>query len=161
MIYLARPSLYSHVVRLHHTGLPVEGGHRGMRRPKKRSEQFPNKRKIRSKHVPQEELEAAAVRATYAPSPYHCKENGRLRRRIKPATPCPRNFTLQEAGNAIRAAIRARRVSQDWVNGFPRRLWHREGDQWYEASTNAGTAGTYHAYPLEPASLPVGLQYEL
>lgn len=52
-------------------------------------------------------------------------------------------------------------VSQDWINGFPRRLWHREGDQWYEASTNAGTAGAYHAYPLEPASLPVGLQYEL
>jgi hypothetical protein len=67
-----------------------------MRRPKKRSEQFPNKRKIRAKHVPQEELEAAAVGATYVPSPYHCKENGRLRRRIKPATPCPRNFTLQE-----------------------------------------------------------------
>jgi hypothetical protein len=132
-----------------------------MRRPKKRSEQFPNKRKIRAKHVPQEELEAAAVGATYAPSPYHCKENGRLRRRVKPATPCPRNFTLQEAGNAIRGAIRARRVSQDWINGFPRRLWHREGDQWYEASTNAGTAGTYHAYPLEPASLPVGLQNEL
>jgi hypothetical protein len=105
-----------------------------------------------------EEIEAAAVGAKYAPSDYHCKENGVLRRRVKPATPCPRDFTLQQAGNAIRAAIRARRVSRDWINGFPRRLWHKEGDQWYEACTNTGTAGTYHAYPVEVVSLPPGLQ---
>jgi len=129
-----------------------------LKRPKKLIDKFPNKRKILAKHVPADELEAAAVGAKYAPSPYHCKENGRLRRRIKPATPCPRDFTLQQAGNAIRAAIRERRVSSDWVNGFPRRLWHKEGNQWYEGSTNAGTAGTYHAYPVGIPGLPVGLQ---
>lgn len=128
-----------------------------MKRPKRREEKFPNKQKILAKNVPQDMLDAAAAGAKYAPSPYHCKENGRLRRRVKPATPCPRIFTLQEAGDAIRTAIRNRRVSRDWVDGFPRRLWHRVGEQWYEASTNAGTAGTYHAYPLEPAGLPAGL----
>ena len=132
-----------------------------MKRPKRRDERFPNKRKLLANNVSQDMLEAAATAAKYAPSPYHCKENGRLRRRVKPATPCPRVFSLQEAGNAIRRAIRSRRVSRDWINGFPRRLWHKEGDQWYEASTNAGTAGTagtYHVYPLDPAGLPAGLQ---
>jgi hypothetical protein len=128
-----------------------------MKRPKKR-DGFAGKLKVLAKYASAEMIEAAAVEAKYAPSNYHCKENGRLLRRVKPATPCPRNFTLQEAGNAIRAAIRARRVSRDWVNGFPRRLWHKEGDQWYEACTNVGTAGTYHAYPIEVLSLPPGLQ---
>lgn len=57
----------------------------------------------------------------------------------------------------MRAAIRAGRVSRQWINGFPRHLWHREGDVWYEACTNTGTAGTYHAYPVEIFSLPAGL----
>lgn len=129
-----------------------------MKRPQRRAARFPNKRKVRALHVTADLLEAAAMGAKYAPSPYHCKENGRLRRRVKPATPCPRLFTLQEAGNAIRAAIRNRHVSSDWINGFPRRLWHKEGDQWYEACTGTGTAGTYHAYPIEGAGLPAGLQ---
>jgi hypothetical protein len=129
-----------------------------MKRPKKRAERFAGKGKVLMKSASAEEIEAAAVGARYAPSDYHCKENGRLRRRVKPATPCPRDFTLQEAGNAIRAAIRARRVSREWINGFPRHLWHKEGDQWYEACTNVGTAGTYHAYPIEVLSLPLGLQ---
>jgi hypothetical protein len=128
-----------------------------MKRPKKR-DGFAGKLKVLAKYASAEMIETAAVEAKYAPSNYHCKENGRLLRRVKPATPCPRNFTLQEAGNAIRAAIRARRVSRDWVDGFPRRLWHKEGDQWYEACTNVGTAGTYHAYPIEVVSLPPGLQ---
>jgi hypothetical protein len=129
-----------------------------MKRPKQRGERFVGKQKVLMKSASPEEIEAAAVGARYAPSDYHCKEDGRLRRRLRPATPCPRIFTLQEAGNAIRAAIRARRVSRNWVNGFPRRLWHKEGDQWYEASTNVGTAGTYHAYPIDAFSLPPGLQ---
>jgi len=29
---------------------------------------------------------------------------------------------------------------------------------WYEASTHAGTAGTYHAYPIEVSGLPAGLR---
>jgi hypothetical protein len=129
-----------------------------MRRPKQRGERFVGKQKVLMKFASAEQIEAAAVQAKYAPSDYHCPENGRLRRRSKPQTPCPREFTLQEAGNALRAAIRARMVSRDWVNGFPRHVWHKEGDQWYEACTNAGTAGTYHAYPIEVVGLPPGLQ---
>jgi hypothetical protein len=34
-----------------------------------------------------------------------------------------REFTLQQAGDAIRAAIRAGRVSRQWIDGFPKHLW--------------------------------------
>jgi hypothetical protein len=129
-----------------------------LKRPKQRQKLFPSKHKLLATQVPDDRLEAAAVGARYAPSGYHCPENGRIRYRVKPATPCPRIFTLPEAGRALREAIRARRISEDWINDYPRRVWHREGDQWYVACTNVGTAGTYHAYPIERAELPVGLQ---
>jgi len=132
-------------------------GH-ALKRPTQRHTLFPNKRKVLASRISADDIEAAAVGAKYAPSPYHCPENGRLRYRVKPATPCPRIFSLPQAGRALREAIRSRHISEDWVNGFPRRVWHREGDQWYEACTNTGTAGTYHAYPIEPAGLPAGLQ---
>jgi hypothetical protein len=109
---------WHHTLECYKMGL----GSQSVKRPKKRVEKFPNKQKFLVRQIAPDVLEAAAVGATYAPSPYHCKENGRLRRRIKPQTPCPRNFTLQEAGNAVRAAIRARQVSRHWINGFPRRL---------------------------------------
>jgi hypothetical protein len=134
------------------------GANWAMKRPRQRAERFLGKQKALMKSVSTEELDAAANGARYAPSDYHCKENGRLRRRVKPQTPCPRDFTLQEAGDALRASIRARRVSRDWINGFPRRVWYKQGDQWYEACTNTGTAGTYHAYPIEVVGLPPGLQ---
>lgn len=130
-----------------------------MRRPKARNPN-PDKPRILAKIVPAEELEAAAAKALYAPSDYHCRIDGRLRRRPKPATPCPRDFTLQEAGDALRAAIRARRISRQWINGFPRHIWHKIGDIWYEAATGTGTAGTYHAYPIEVSGLPPELQNE-
>jgi hypothetical protein len=70
---------------------------------------------------------------------------------------CPRDWTIQQAIVAVRVAIRARRVSKRWINGFPRHIWHKEGDVWYEACTGTGTAGTYHAYPIEIVGLPAGL----
>jgi hypothetical protein len=130
----------------------------GVKRAKIREITFPSKQRVLRKSVPIEELEAIAQTARYAPSNYHCRIDGKLARRVKPATPCPRDFTLQEAGDAMRAAIRAGRVSRQWVNGFPRQLWHKEGNVWYEASTHAGTAGTYHAYPIEVSGLPAGLR---
>ena len=82
-----------------------------MKRPKSREIKFPQKRRVLRKNVPKQELDAAAQAAIYAPSNYHCKINGKLARRVKPATPCPRDFTLQEAGDAMREAIKAGRVS--------------------------------------------------
>jgi hypothetical protein len=129
-----------------------------MKRPKQRAEKFVGKPKELLVAPNLDQLEAAANGAKYAPSNYHCKLNGRIAARVKPATPCPRDFTLQEAGDAIRLPIRAGRVSKQWVNGFPRYIWHRVGTQWYEACSGEGTAGTYHAYPIDDVSLPPRLQ---
>ena len=128
-----------------------------MKRPKSREVKFPRKQRILRKNVTKEELEAAALKVNYRPSEYHCKIDGKLARRVKPATPCPREFTFQEAGDAIRAAIRAGRVSRKWIEGFPKQVWHKEGNIWYEACTEVGTLGTYHAYPLEISEVPLGL----
>lgn len=128
-----------------------------MGRPKGREIRFPGKQRVLRKNVSNEELHAAASKIKYAPSNYHCKINGKLARRVKPASPCPKEFSLPAAGAAIREAILSRRVSARWVNGFPKHVWHRDGDVWYEACTEAGTAGTYHAYPIEVANLPPGL----
>lgn len=129
-----------------------------MKRAKSREVRFPAKRRVLRKSVSEAELEAAAKEARYAPSNYHCRIDGRLARRVKPATPCPRDFTLQQAGDAIRDAIRNRRVSREWIDGFPRQVWHKEGNVWYAACTNAGNIGTYHAYPIDVAELPAGLR---
>jgi hypothetical protein len=128
-----------------------------LRRPKS-GRKNPDKQRILAKDVPVDQIEAAANRARYALSDYHCKVNGKLSRRVKPATVCKRDFTFQEAGDAIRAAIRGRRVSRSWINGFPRHIWHKIGEVWYEGRTEAGTAGTYHAYPIDKSGLPPELQ---
>lgn len=71
---------------------------------------------------------------------------------------CPREWTNQQALNALRASIRAKRVSKSWVKGFPRYVWHQEGDVWYEARTLNSRPGEYHAHPIEIIGLPVGLR---
>jgi len=130
-----------------------------VKRPRKREVRYPNKAKYLDKTAVPERIEAAAVNADYEPSPYHCRVAGqRAKRRGKPAMLCPREWTKQQALNALRRAIRARRVSRSWCGAFPRHVWHREGDVWYEATTNVGTAGTYHAYPIEVTGLPPDLK---
>jgi hypothetical protein len=66
---------------------PEDTADNGRKRPRQRTEWFAGKQKVLMKWASAEEIEAAAVGARYAPSDYHCKENGRLRRRVKPATP--------------------------------------------------------------------------
>jgi hypothetical protein len=130
-----------------------------MKRPKRQATRYPNKPKFLDKSSPPERLEAAAVKVSYTASEYHCPQpEGRPKGRAKPAMHCPRLWTVTQALNALRAAIRGRRVSRQWCGDFPRHVWHREGDVWYEACTNVGTAGTYHAYPIEEAGLPPDLK---
>lgn len=129
-------------------------GAEGMRRPKSRAELFTGKPKVLHKNPTRDELEAATVAARYASSIHHCPENGRLATRVKPATRCPRHFSLQDAGNAMRAAIRAGRISRRWINGFPKHIWQKVGDVWYEGCTTVGNAGVYHGYPVDEHRVP-------
>lgn len=129
-----------------------------VRRPRQSQIRYPNKPKSLDRTARQDELERAAAAARYVPSEYHCPVKGRPRkRRAKPAMTCPREWTISEARNAIRLAIMARRISARWTGGFPRHVWHREGDVWYEARTQDGAPGEYHAYPIEHAAVPAGL----
>jgi hypothetical protein len=131
-----------------------------LKRPRRRqSVRYPNKPKYLDRSATSEQLENAAVNATYRPSPYHCPSAGGRppQRRAKPASYCPENWTINRARICLREAIRARQVSRQWVGDFPRHVWHKEIDVWYEACTNQGTPGTYHAYPIEISGLPPGL----
>jgi hypothetical protein len=129
-----------------------------LKRPKRLEQVFRGKPKRLRKNVTKEELDQAVSGARYSPSDYHCKVGGRLARRLRPQTPCPRDFTIQEAGDAIREAIRSRHVSEDWIDEFPRYCWRRIGDRWYEAATRLNDPGNYHAYPIEDVGLPPGLK---
>jgi hypothetical protein len=128
-----------------------------LRRPKRRDGiRYPNKPKHLDRAATRDQLEHAAV----SPSPYHCPQpNGEPpRRRSKPASHCPDGWTIRRAQICLREAIRAQQVSRQWVGEFPRHIWHKEVDVWYEACTSYGTAGTYHAYQIEIAGLPAGLK---
>ena len=72
---------------------------------------------------------------------------------------CERRWRTQEALNAIRSAIFAGRVSSAWTeDGFPRYVWHKEGNVWYEARTEDRKAGEYHGHPVEEIGVPVELR---
>lgn len=130
-----------------------------MKRPKQKS-RYPDKPKSLDRGVPEDFLKRWAEQAKYESSPYHCYgANGRPPTpRPKPASPCPRDWTNRQGLNAVRAAIRAGNVSKAKLkNGFPRHVWHLEGEVWYEGRTNDGSPGTYHGHPVEEAALPAGL----
>jgi hypothetical protein len=127
--------------------------------PKRATVSYPNKPKALDTSATQDQLNAVAEGATYSPSPYHCPDSkGRLASRLKPAMPCAEGWSTQDALNALRVGIRGGKVSKAWIGKFPRYDWHRAGDIWYEAQTNTGTAGRYHAYPIEDSGVPLGLK---
>jgi len=106
-------------------------------------------------------LKAAADKATYVHSPYHCPIEGKGRAlRAKPATPCPRRWKQAEAEKALKASILAGRVSEKWNGDFPRLVWYRDGDDTiYQARSEVKTPNRYHAYPIEARQLPKGLKW--
>lgn len=98
-------------------------------------------------------LEKAANGARYTGSPYHRLPSSRLgkpaSRQWPVASKCDSEWTQEAATNALRAAIRAGSVSEDWKSGFPCIAWHKQGDTLYEARLSNSGLGEYHAYPLE------------
>lgn len=65
------------------------------------------------------------------------------------AAKCESHWTKPMATRALRNAILAGNVSNDWRGGFPRYVWHVEGELVYEAVLSNQDQGHYHAYPLE------------
>lgn len=99
-----------------------------------------------------EAMQAAAINARYTGSPYHRSAGskaGPIARRAGLTSKCPPIWNNVEATRVLREAITVGRVSLIWEHGYPRYVWHLEGDVLYEARlTNSGN-GEYHGYPLE------------
>jgi hypothetical protein len=97
-------------------------------------------------------MQLAAAKVRYTGSPYHRSSgstSGPIAQRVGLTSRCPPSWTNVEATRVLRLAIIEGRVSLRWEHGYPRYVWHRDGDVLYEARlTNSGT-GEYHGYPLE------------
>jgi hypothetical protein len=104
-------------------------------------------------------IEAAAALAVYSSSEYHCSgpKGQPPKRRFKHASICPKKWSRDSATDALRNAISSGMVSENWEDGFPRHVWHNDGEVIYEARHTRGPAGTFHAYPLEKFEIPEGL----
>jgi hypothetical protein len=101
----------------------------------------------------------AASLAVYSRSQYHCRgpQGQPLATRAKPASPCPRQWSDEDATTLLRGAMFRGHLSEKWENGFPRYVWHRDGIVFYEARHTRGPIGSYHAYPIEDIQLPLGI----
>ena len=97
-------------------------------------------------------MRVAAAKVRYTGSPYHRSPGskaGPIAQRTGLSSRCPSNWTNAEATRLLRLAITEARVSMIWEHGYPRYVWHLDGDVLYEARlTNSGN-GEYHGYPLE------------
>jgi hypothetical protein len=60
------------------------------------------------------------------------------------------------AAGRLRDAITRNQVSDLTEGGFPRYVWHREGDTMYEARLVNSSLGQYKGYPLHPDEWPNG-----
>jgi hypothetical protein len=101
----------------------------------------------------------AAATAVYSPSEFHCPgvKGQPAKFRLKPASICPKRWSDDDATRALREAIARGDVSDAWEEGFPRYVWHRDGNTLYEARHTRGPGGSYHAYPIEIIQAPLGL----
>jgi len=107
------------------------------------------------------DLEAVARSCRYVGSPYHKGAAGYAGAPRGPrpdATKCPRELVdcRETVEEWLRAAVRAGRVGA-WDGGYPRYVWHREGDVVFEARHGSLGSGEYHGYPLQPNQRIQGL----
>ena len=98
-----------------------------------------------------------AENVRYVPSSYHDATDPSHRPRAD-ATICPKEVSKKRRRIQVwlRNAILAGRTGT-WCGGFPRYVWHREGDVIYEARQGPPGSGEYHGYPLHPKQTVRGL----
>lgn len=100
----------------------------------------------------QAELAEVAEKVRYVGSPYHRPTGSPMGqpkdRNFPEASRCDRKWTRPLANRALKASIIQGLVSSDWDNGFPRKVWYRDGETLYKALLSNRDQGEYHAYPL-------------
>lgn len=100
--------------------------------------------------LPQEELVAAAGRATYVGSPEH-KEMRRA-----DASRCPKELAFDAAlfTQWLQAAITAGHIAGPVESGLPRYVWHREETFVFQGRLTNSGLGQYKGWPVEESELP-------
>ena len=74
------------------------------------------------------------------------------------ASLCPRYIRDIAIPTAwLRSAIRKGAIGKLWEGGFPRYVWHREGNIVFEARLVNRGEGSYKGYPLNDGEAPVGV----
>jgi hypothetical protein len=107
------------------------------------------------------DLAAAASSAAYTGSPEH-KDAPSFAGQPRPradASICDPVFSERqiELTRWLRNAIRAGVVSEFAENGFPRYVWHRDGQTVFEARLVNSGSGEYKGYALNKDEWPAGL----
>jgi hypothetical protein len=121
----------------------------------------PKQRRVRP--VPEGvSLAQAASNCRYVGNPYHkdVPSFAGVTRAPRPdASLCPRELAnaRELVEGWLRTAILGGRCGV-WEQGFPKFVWHREGDIIYEARQGSPGSGEYHGYPLEPAQTVQGFE---
>ena len=104
------------------------------------------------------DLDALSAKVRYVGSPEHKR------------APCPAGHPSPRADASIcdsalieqwetvqswlRSALKRGDCGGGWESGFPQYVWHREGDQCYEARLTNRTKGEYKGYPIGPEEWP-------
>ena len=127
-----------------------------MRAPKRR------RRRLREIHVPIDtDLRAVANRVTYIGSPEH-KDFPSFAGMPRPradASLCPRSITDAEIVTGwLRSSITRGATGGLWEGGYPRYVWHKEGDTLFEARLVNKGSGAYKGYPLTSQEWPKGIE---
>ena len=102
------------------------------------------------------DLTGLANRVEYVGSPEHKAVPsfvGQPRLRAD-ASCCPPEISQYTARKWLRTAIRRGAVGTLWEGGFPRYVWHKEGDLVFEGRLVNREAGTYKGYPLQREDWP-------
>lgn len=113
------------------------------------------------KRVPDSlDLRSLAARARYVGSPEHKTLPGPWGGpRPRPdASRYPTGIGIDEARTWLREAIEAGRVAGPLEGGFPRYVYHRHSDTWFEARLTNRDRGLYKGYPVETDCVPAWLQ---
>ena len=126
-----------------------------MRAPKRRR---PKKREISV--PPDTDLDGLAAMARYVGSPEH-KDFPSFAGQPRPrgdASLCPREIRdVAIVTEWLRSAIRRGSTGAPWEGGFPRYVWHKDGDTVFEARLVNRSDGSYKGYPLARAEWPPGI----
>jgi hypothetical protein len=101
-----------------------------------------------------------AASSRYVGSPYHRDSPGfaGVPRARPDASGCPQHLANCHGvvKSWLREGIRAGRFGA-WEGGYPRYVWHRQGDVVFEAKQGSPGSGEYHGYPLRPEQRVIGL----